>query len=325
MKNEIITLKEFEVEVKNAKGKSNGYPRDIEFSFEDEGKTLRAQLVGKFDKQDFRRFDPWTLAVLAEVQERCKVKITNVTFFISQKEPTDKRFMLNFEALKRRISFLNINNEDLQLELFLNEKKIDLYDKKSLFNRSNNEIIRSTISKRSEDNESGLLEKAFQSFLYGKGLKTRTNDRLAILGEDFYQMKGKDVGILREFPTGVFDKKVADSTRIMPTEMVDLVTLNKWGNLSVIELKLDNSELEVISQILDYALYFACYRNLLIKIPNITETFDVKTIQKADIFCYVVNNYFHPRFDNILRFYKTKNKGYGFVLKKIVLGETTEI
>jgi len=316
-------LKDFELELIKSKGK--GYPRDINFSFDDNGKTLRSELVENFNKKDFRRFDPYTLACLSDVNKITGVKISNVVLMINQDNHTDKLFTLNLESLKRRISFLGINNGDIHFELLLNDKKIDLYDKKSLFDRPANEIIRTKVSNRSDDDTPKLLEKAFQAFLFGKDLDTRTNDRLAILGEDFYKMKGKEVGILREFPTGVFNKEVADSTRILPTEFVDLVTLNKWGNLSVIELKLDNPELEVISQTLDYGLYFACYRKLLMEMPCIAETFEVGKIQNEPIFCYVANNRFHPRFNDIQRYYSTDNKNYGFCLKKVVLGETAEI
>ena len=109
----------------------------------------------------------------------------------------------------------------------------------------------------------------------------------------------------------------------MPTESVDIITLNKYGNLSVIELKLDDEQLEVISQLLDYALFFRCYIHLLKHIPVITETFGTN-IRKEEIFCYVVNNHFHPRFDKILKYYSTENKDYGFQLIKIVLGYTSK-
>ena len=153
--------------------------------------------------------------------------------------------------------------------------------------------------------------------------KTRTNDRLAILGEHFYRSKGKEHGVLREFPTGVFKDKIKENCRLMPTESVDIITLNKYGNLSVIELKLDDEKLEVISQILDYALFFRCYISLLKNLTIIKKTFGT-SIRKGEISCYVVNNHFHPRFDRILKFYSTKNKDYGFQLIKIVLGDTTE-
>lgn len=320
-----MNIKSFEQELAKLKGKSGGFPRDINFSFSGDGKALRSELVGKFDKKDLRRFDPWTLACIIEAKQNTGINISSVVFAITKPKKPDALFALNFESLRRRLSFLSINNPDIKFELELNNEKTVLDNKKTLFLRPANEIIRSKISKRSEDNDPNLLEKSFQSFLYGKGLKEKTNDRLAIIGEDFYQMKAKAVGVLREFPTGVFNQKISDATRLLPTESVDIVTQNKWGNLAIVELKIDNSELEVISQILDYGLYFTCYRNQIMEVQDIKDTFDVKQIKNADIFCYVANNRFHPRFVGIISFYSIKSKNYGFCLKKIILGETTEI
>ena len=106
-----------------------------------------------------------------------------------------------------------------------------------------------------------------------------------------------------------------------PTEFVDIVTLNKWGQLSVIELKLDDSKLEVISQILDYGLYFACYHDKLLKF--LSDHSGIKPI-KDGIMCYVVNNYYHQRFDNVFKYYSTKSKSYKFKLLKVVLGDIKE-
>ena len=59
--------------------------------------------------------------------------------------------------------------------------------------------------------------------------------------------------------------------------------------------------------------------------PIIKKEFGSTQIRNKDIHCYVVNNHFHPRFDGIMKFYSTTNKEYGFHLKKIVMGETTEM
>ena len=320
----MYNLLEFEQKLKRFKGKSGGYPGEIDFDFPNGGKTLRAKLGSKFNLKNFKSFDPYTLACLVECNKLTSVKISNVIFNVDHPVLDDVKIRSYFESLKRRISFLSINNVNIKFELTNRNENVKLYDKKSLFNRPSNEIIHSKASKRGDDDEPSKLEKAFQAFLYGKGLKSRTNDRLTILGEDFINMKGKEVGILREFPTGVFKDKISTKNRILPTLFIDIVTLNNSKNLSVIELKLDNYELEIISQILDYSLYFSCYRNLLMKTPNISETFNLKDMD-VDIFCYIVSNKFHSRLDDILQFYSTKNKSYGFSLKKILLGEIKEI
>jgi hypothetical protein len=236
----------------------------------------------------------------------------------------DTLFDLYFESFRRRLSFISIANPDIRFELELDGNRVMLDNKNRLFKRPANEIIRSKFSEHSDDNNPEHLEKYIQSVLYGKDLKERTNVRLAILGEDFYNMKDKAIGVLREFPTGVFNGKIANATRILPTDWVDIVTQNINGNLAVIELKVNDFQLEVISQILDYCLYFASYRSQISKIENIKNTFDIDKIIKDDIIGYVANNYFHPLFDYIAPFYSTKGKDCGFCLKKVVLGETTE-
>ena len=102
---------------------------------------------------------------------------------------------------------------------------------------------------------------------------------------------------------------------------MDIVTLNKWGCLSVIELKLDDSQLEVVSQLLDYALFFGCYADKLFNL--IGEKLKVKPKEKM-IYCYVVNNYFHNRFDGVFKYYSTKQKSYNFKMFKLVLGAIEE-
>ena len=41
----MANLNDFELELKKLKGKQGGYPRDINFSFVDHGKTLRAEMM----------------------------------------------------------------------------------------------------------------------------------------------------------------------------------------------------------------------------------------------------------------------------------------
>ncbi len=314
------SIKLFEQNINDNKGRPTNYPECMNYNID--GQHAIIELHKGFSKKEFRRFDSWALAFISEAEYELKIEINHVTFKINH---YIDEYKYDFESFKRRVSYLNINNVSIAFSILINNENIELYDKHSLFNRPEFEIIREEIKDRSDKDKGDLLEKAFQAFLFGKdlGKETRTNDRLAILGEHFYKSKGKDYGVLREFPTGVFKEHIKDNCRIMPTESVDIITLNKFGNLAVIELKLDDEQLEVISQILDYALFFRCYIHLLKKIPIIVKTFG-ENIRKNDIFCYVVNNHFHPRFDKILKYYSTKNKEYGFQLIKIVLGYTLE-
>jgi len=114
---------------------------------------------------------------------------------------------------------------------------------------------------------------------------------------------------------------VSTRNQLTPTEFVDIVTLNRRGYLSVIELKLDDPKLEVMSQLLDYALYFACYGDKILNVLN--DNSDLRPA-KDRIMCYVVNNRFHPRFDDIFQYYSTKEKSYKFQIFKVILGDTRE-
>ena len=75
------------------------------------------------------------------------------------------------------------------------------------------------------------------------------------------------------------------------------------------------------SQILDYALYFACYTDKILNVLN--DNSDLRPV-KDRIMCYVVNNRFHARFDDICQYYSTNNKPYKFQIFKVILGDTSE-
>ena len=222
--------------------------------------------------------------------------------------------------MKRRLSFLDINNFEQSFELKQNNKSVKLYSKEELINRPAEEIIRQKINQRSDDDKPGRIEKDFQTFLFGKGIdrNDRTNERLAILGEDFYNLQRKNLGVLREFPTGVFFERILKKNRILPTEFIDIVTLNKWEKLSIIELKVNDPSLEVIAQLIDYALYFTCYQK---ELKNVIERNSKIRIQDSyEFICYVVNNHFHDRFDQVIQYYSPKY--FKFKIRKITLGYT---
>ena len=297
-------------------------PKAIKFEVCHDGKSVQVQLAEN-TKENFRQFDPWTLACVCEAEKTLQIAIQTITFKVKRNASDSDKFNLYFEAFKRRVSFLQMNNIAIPLNflILLDGKAIQLYTEKELFNRPANEIIRTDLLEDRNVNTSTNLEKAFQTFLYGDGIPLRTNARLAILGDHFLDVMKKDLPILREYPTGVFDKKVSDETRILMRDSVDFVSINKTGCLSVIELKSDiNAPIELISQILDYALFFACYKDQLLKTANFKPF--VAKIRKEEIACYVVANLFHQRIDSILPYYRTSGK-YGFELYKVILGYTS--
>ncbi len=128
----------------------------------------------------------------------------------------------------------------MQIALLKADNNVKLYSIKELTDRPDREVVRSDFSDHGDDDTPGRLEKDFQAYLFGKGLHdpsdpdiSRTNERLAIFGEHFVRIgktksgrKRSKYEVVREFPTGAFDREVKESTRILSTEFVDLVTLN---------------------------------------------------------------------------------------------------
>jgi hypothetical protein len=304
--------------------KSKEFPSAIKLEVGTDGKSVQAELL-KGAKENFRQFDPWTLAFVHEAEEILQVKILRLTFLVKNSIFETEHCQFYFEAFKRRVSFLNMNNTVFALicTILLDGKEDKLYTEKELFNRPANEVIRTDPIKERSDNKSTHLEKVFQTFLYGEGIPVKTNDRLALLGDHFLNVKGKNLHILREYPTGVFNKQASEKNRVLMTDFVDIVSINKSGCLSVIELKIDNnSPLELISQVLDYALFFACYVGQLLKTNTLKPL--AANIRKNEISCYAVANYFHKRLDSILPYYRTSGR-YNFELYKVLLGNTTKV
>ncbi|MEW5980175.1 MAG: hypothetical protein AB1898_30640 [Acidobacteriota bacterium] len=302
-------------EVNGSRGKSGGWPDCFEYGHD--GDYLTVTMRKGYGKKEFRRFDAWALAFLNEFEKKTASRAKGIKFHILGASPESR---YNLEAFVRRVSYLQLCNHDRAFSIQGTGGSILLYDSQTLFERPPDEVVRNDVTPRSDDDKPGRIEKDFQTFLFGKNLDRpeRTNERLAVLGMDFFQLGKRNLGILREFPTGAFRGKVAGAYRVLPTEFVDIVTLNKHRELSVIELKINDSQLEVISQILDYALFFACYIDQLY--PTVRSQLAVDP-KPGPFVCYVVNNHFHERFDEVLRHYRTP-PDIKFHLKKVVLGYT---
>jgi hypothetical protein len=259
-------------------------------------------------KHNLRLLDPWALAEL-----------------VNNKGPIDViRFKLDatvkgspeYVAFKRRVSYLKMNNP-VGISIEIDGDK--LLSESELFVRPQNEIVQPKVNRRkSKGVKEGRLEKDFQDWLYNSS-GNHNNYRLAVFGEDFYKTKKKNFKLVREFPTGAFDKTVSEEGRILPTNFIDFVTRNKYGELSIIELKINDPKLEVISQALDYALYFRIYAEPLNKILMAEYNFQ---FDKGEVFnCYIVNNHYHPRFNEVFKYYMPKDeKVMKFRFKKITLG-----
>lgn len=324
-----MTIEELNRQVDEKRGVAGGWPKDITYKAIDETNITKIVIstTENADKKVLKKIDPWGFAFLGEVRNIVCNKSLEMKFSLCNSSVE----AFAYESLKRRLSYLAFAN-DLTITLEKNGISDPLHTMTELTNRPDDEKVRSDFKPRGDDDDAGRLEKDFQTYLFGKGLhndpeimKDRTNERLALFGPDFIRVgkikkndDRKGYRVEREFPTGAFREKKGNNNRILPTEYVDLVTMNRNGDLSLIELKFDDPKLEVIPQVLNYALFFHAYRRQL------TPLIDAKlgySTAKCNIVTYLISNMFHDKFDKVFPFYA---KG-PLSLKKVILGYMPEL
>jgi len=289
-----------------------------EFDFDPETKLATISCTGK-NATNLRKIDAWSLAYveyLVALEE--KPKVAQVEIFISS-----ARSKHEFESLRRRISYLSLVDNGLEFRLFYRKKQIALDDRQALFTSEIDAVRHEDVKSRKVGNDAGSrTEKDIQDFI-ARDESAKDNLRLAIFSYDFYRSKNR-YGVLSEVPIGVFHGSISKKSRILPTYFIDFVSFTKRGNLAVIELKINDSKLEVISQILDYALYAARYKNqlctLLEKQFESSPSLLPSNFRKKQIKAYVVNNNFHPRFDGVLKYYNPQSQKFPFSILKLALG-----
>jgi hypothetical protein len=300
-----MSINSLNEDIKKQRGRPSGYPKAMSYSVMEDtyGITVSIELIEE-TVTSVRSVDPWGFAVFSYTTEKLQTKPNRLQFILPSPKADKKP---QYEALKRRLSYLALANEKITISFIVGSQQDKLYTRKELFNRPENENVRTNFEKRDDADKPGRLEKDFQTYLYGKGLydntpdKKRTNERLALLGNDFIKIKAKVYCLEREFPTGVFNGEIKEQNRILPTEYIDFVTLNKNGDIAVIELKFDNDRLEDIAQILDYAIFFHTYKNQLVKSLNEHIHHDCADTKIA---AYLVSNKFHNKFTEVWKYYK---------------------
>lgn len=304
-------------EFEKQRGKSGGFPAALQYilvkSF-GEGFELCIRDVESCDNV-WDIADTWGIAAFDMVRKSLNAPLS-LHFSMRMPSPKDRP---RYESLKRRLSYLAAVNP-FPILLTIGGLKEGLYTLAELTSRPANEVVRTNFRDRSDQHSPGRLEKDFQAYLYGKGLHdgendmgVRTNERLALFGYDFIDMKNKGVLVEREFPTGVFSEIVAESARILPTEYIDFVTLNRFNELAIVELKFNAAPLEVIAQLLNYALFFLSYKEKLT--PLLNKRLKCST-EGCSIKAYLVSNVFHKRFDSTWTYY---NRGI-VALQQVVMG-----
>jgi hypothetical protein len=303
---------------------NTAYPSSLEYLMKDPTAIVKAK---DHCTKSLRFIEVWGLAFFNWLKEENKKPVYELVYevgAIKENKPEE-------EAFRRRISFLKlVNTFKISVQ---GRPDFRYYNLEELFNRPANEIITDRFEERAGKDHPGRLEKDFQVFLFGGTLLDEKEDvdysliyrRLGLLGMDFYKLD-KHYKLTREVPTGVFNGEKKAANRILPTYFIDIVAFNKYKELAIIELKLNDPKLEVISQALDYALFAVGYKERFVNTlkKHLGDSYCPKEFEKKPFSCYIVNNHFHPLFDKIAPFYAPK-KEYGFNMKKVVLGEMREI
>lgn len=284
-------------------GKSGGYPADFRYLLvEKAGGTFELCIedAGKSGNV-WKIADPWGFAAFDAVHKSLNAPLS---LRFAMRTPSEKE-MPKYEAFKRRLSYLSAINKTSIL-LSVGGQEECLYTMVELTSRPEAEVVRTNFVDRSDEDTPGRLEKDFQAYLFGKGLYgednsgIRTNERLALFGQDFIGIGSKGLAVEREFPTGVFSEVVKESARILPTEYIDLVTVNRFNEIAIIELKFDDAPLEVIAQLLNYGLFFHSYKTQLT--PLLDKRLHCES-GGCSIKAYLVSNVFHKRFEAVWPYY----------------------
>lgn len=315
-----MPVKSINANFERERGKSGGYPASMRYTVrEHPGGTFELCIEDQGEGDSICKLaDSWGFAAFDMAY---KTLTGPISLRFAMRHPSKKEKPKN-EALKRRLSYLAAIN-DIHIILTVGGEEERLYTLDELAFRPETEVIRDNFVDRSDADTPGRLEKDFQAYLFGKGLyeggngTIRTNERLALFGSDFVGISNKGLPVEREFPTGVFSKEIKESARILPTEYVDLVTFNKFNEVAIIELKFDDSPLEVIAQLLNYALFFHSYKTQLTPLLNRRFACDCGAFRTK---AYLVSNVFHKRFEAVWPYYSCGP----IAMRQVVMGYMLE-
>ena len=312
-------LDQINADFERQRGKSGGYPSSMSYRVtEKAGGSFELCVEHAGQKDDiWNMVDPWGFAAFADIHAKLGGPL-GLRFAMPELSGKNTP---KYEALKRRLSYLAEVNKEIPVALSTGSREERLYTMSELDKRPDHEVVRQSFGKRGADDKPGRLEKDFQAYLFGKGLyeddkgEVRTNERLALFGKDFSFAKAdkRGFGVEREFPTGVFADEVKEATRILPTEYIDLVTINKHKEIAIIELKFDDAGLEVIAQLLNYALFFHSYKAQLM--PMLDERLHCGR-EDFHIKAYLVSNVFHQRFADVWRYYSRER----IAMRQVMMG-----
>lgn len=308
-------------EFKRLAGIPGGFPKCLEFSAQmssDGSITAEVRGIDLAIAGGVRTVDCWMMAFIDKLDSYHPdhaVRHLRVELDVRPKAS-------DIESFRRRLSYLALNN-DWNATLAVENRAENLYRTwEALLERPSTEIVRPDMNERQDNQDTnGKIEKNFQTWLAGE--RRSDNERLCVLGKDFIFGKGRNPKVLREFPTGAFEQIVSRDSRLLPTYLVDLVTVNRKSELALIELKINDEKLEVLSQSLDYALFFSCYADRLSGF--LSEQLGVVVTCDTPIVCYLVNTHFHARFSTIASYFAPRTNKVPFTFRQVLLGSSANI
>ena len=307
----------------NADAQSKRIASCLEFSAQDDGfggesLLVRVKAASKNGSPSLRQVDPYVMLFFSQARAtHPEAPVTSITISLDMRPRA-----CDLECFRRRFSYL-AQNHGVRALLFVDGSAEGLYlSRNELLGRPAHEVHDLDEMKprgNSRDSE-GRIEKHLQTWLAGE--QRKSNERLAVLGATcFCGHRGVQPRVLREYPTGIFDSKRSNKSRVLPTYWVDLVTVNTAGDLAVVELKVNDKKLDVVAQILDYALFFACYRKQLA--ANLTRQLGVTVKAEGRTACYIASNVFHPHFPEVARMYAPAAKTWSFSFHQLEIGRST--
>lgn len=96
---------------------------------------------------------------------------------------------------------------------------------------------------------------------------------------------------IRQFPANMFDGSISENNRISRKFWVDILTVNKEDQLSVIELKAGgNAPLDLFIQAIDYGIFCHLFKTRIAGYPFI----DNERIISKKVAVYMIAEKFHP-------------------------------
>jgi len=114
-------------DINNSLGKPMGWPGYYEYKVENDSAIVKLMDIKKdSEKKQLRGIDAWGLSFFDTLNKKTNNKFKKLSCRIDGQVSS-----LNIEALKRRLSYLNINNPEQSFELILNNEEFKLYSKRN--------------------------------------------------------------------------------------------------------------------------------------------------------------------------------------------------